>query len=392
MTARSDGKLRIVVLGYIVRGPLGGLAWHHLQYCMGLARLGHEVYFVEDSDDYASCYDPVRGVTDADPTYGLRFAAATFDRVGLGEKWAFFDAHTSNWRGPLAPRAQDICKAADLVLNISAINPLRPWTEVVPVRVLIDTDPAFTQVRHLSDPQACARAHSHNVFFTFGENFGQPDCLIPDDGLPWRPTRQPMVLDAWEATPGAPAAAFTTVMQWDSYPRRQYGGMSFGMKAESFGAFLELPRHTTQPLELALGSACAPRDLLRKSGWSLRDPLEVTRDAWRYQEYIRASKGEFGIAKHGYIVSNSGWFSERSAAYLASGRPVVVQQTGFRRWLGATAGVAAFSTLEEARAALEEVASRYPYHCRAAREVAREWFDSDLVLGKLLDYCFAAPR
>jgi len=389
MPLPRERRLRIIVLGYIVRGPLGGLAWHHLQYVMGLTRLGHDVYFIEDSDDFPSCYDPDRGVTDADPSYGLRFAARAFDRVGLGSRWAFHDAHKLRWRGPLASDAVQVCEAADLLLNISAVNPLRPWTQDIPVRVLIDTDPAFTQVRHLSDPKARDLALSHNEFFTFGENFGQPGCLIPDDGLSWRPTRQPIVLDAWPVVAGDPDAAFTTVMQWDSYAHREYEGMHLGMKAESFVPFFDLPQRTTQRLELALGSAGAPRDNLLARGWLLRNPLEVTRDPWSYQTYIRGSKGEFGIAKHGYVVSESGWFSERSAAYLASGRPVLVQQTGFSRWLTTDAGVVPFSNLDEARAGLEQVASRYQYHCQAARDVAREWFDSDVVLRRLLEQSFA---
>jgi hypothetical protein len=176
-------------------------------------------------------------------------------------------------------------------------------------------------------------------------------------------------------------------MQWDSYSRREYGGIHFGMKAESFDPFIDLPRQTTQRLELALGSSSAPRDQLKEKGWMLRNPLEVTRDPWSYQDYIRQSKGEFAVAKHGYVVSTSGWFSERSAAYLASGRPVIVQQTGFSRWLKADAGVIPFSTLEEACAGLEEVASRYSHHCQAARDVAREFFDSNLVLQRLLEQC-----
>ena len=384
-------RLRIVVLGYVVRGPLGGLAWHHLQYVMGLARLGHDVYFIEDSDHYPSCYDPDRGVTDADPSYGLRFAASAFQRVGLGERWAYHDSHTACWRGPLGAGAAQICSSADLLLNVSAVNPLRPWTRDIPIRVLIDTDPAFTQIRHLTDPKARELALSHNAYFTFGENFGQPDCLIPDDGLPWRPTRQPIVLDAWGVVPGNPDAAFSTVMQWDSYARQEFGGRHFGMKAESFSPFLDLPRHTTQRLELALGSSGAPRDRLVREGWRLRNPLEVTRDPWTYQDYIRGSKGEFGIAKHGYVVSHSGWFSERSAAYLASGRPVVVQETGFSRWLTADAGVVPFSNPDEALAGLEGVAGRYSHHCQAAREVARDWFDADKVLSTLLARSSARP-
>lgn len=177
-------KLRIVVLGYVVRGPLGGMAWHHLQYALGLAQLGHDVYFVEDSDDYPACYDPSRHITDTDPTYGLRFAANTFARVGLGDHWAYFDAHASRWYGPCAERILGVCATADLVLNVSGVNPLRPWLADTAVRILIDTDPVFTQIRHLADPAARSQSQKHTAFFSFGENIENSISSIPRDGFP----------------------------------------------------------------------------------------------------------------------------------------------------------------------------------------------------------------
>ncbi|HEX6899172.1 MAG TPA: hypothetical protein VF789_05640 [Thermoanaerobaculia bacterium] len=374
---------RIAVLGYIVRGPLGGLVWHHLQYVAGLRALGHDVLFVEDSDDYPSCYDPSRHVVDADPSYGLRFAADAFGRVGAGDCWAYFDAHTGRWLGPAAGRARAFCESADVALNLSGVNPLRDWTAGAPVRALIDTDPAFTQIRHLTDPAAREQALAHTAFFTFGENFGKPDCFIPDDGLPWKPTRQPVTLDAWEVTPGPEDGPFTTVLQWDSYPAREHGGRRFGMKSESFAGFLDLPSLCEETFELALGTAGAPREMLSAKGWRIRDPLEL-KDAPSYQRYIRSSKGEFSVAKHGYVASRSGWFSERSAAYLASGRPVVVQDTGFTAWMRTGLGVVPFSNAEEAAEAVASVSRDYEQHCAAAREIAEEYFDAAKVLPALL--------
>jgi hypothetical protein len=377
--------LRVLVLGYIVRGPIGGMAWHHLHYVLGLGRLGHDVYFVEDSDDYPSCYDPNRGVVDTDPTYGLRFARAAFDRLGFGDRWAYYDAHTGRWLGPAAPTILDRIAGADVLLNVSGVNPLRPWLLHIPSRVFIDTDPAFTQIRHLTDSAARARAEAHTSFFTFGENIPARRSCVPDDGLPWQPTRQPVVLDAWPVTPGEPRGRFTTVMQWDSYPARDYGGQRYGMKADSFGPYLELPARSGVAFELALGSARAPREMLRDCGWSLRDPLEVTRDPWSYQEYIRSSKAEFAVAKHGYVVSRCGWFSERSACYLASGRPVLAQDTGFTDWLPTGRGVLSFGSPDEALAGVEEISRRYEFHSRAARAVAEEHFDAANVLTSLIE-------
>lgn len=373
---------RIVVLGYIVRGPLGGLVWHHLQYVTGLRALGHDVLFVEDSDDYPSCYDPSRHVVDTDPSYGLEFATQAF---GSADLWAYFDAHGNRWLGPAASSAKAFCESADVVLNVSGVNPLRDWVAKAPVRALIDTDPAFTQIRHLTDPAARERAMQHTAFFTFGENFGKPGCSIPDDGLPWVPTRQPVTLDAWEITPGPESGSFTTVLQWDSYPPREHDGRRFGMKSDSFAEFLDLPSRSPETFELALGTANAPRELLRGNGWCLRDPLAVTKDPSSYQDYIRSSKGEFSVAKHGYVASRSGWFSERSAAYLASGRPVVVQDTGFTDWMRTGAGVVPFSSLEEAAEAVARVSGEYERHCQAAREIAAEYFDAAKVLPALLE-------
>lgn len=382
---------RIAVLGYIVRGPLGGLVWHHLQYVTGLHALGHDVLFVEDSDDYPSCYDPARHVVDTDPSYGLRFAAETFERSGVGGLWAFHDAHAGRWLGPAASRARAFCESADLILNLSGVNPLRDWVAGAPVRALVDTDPAFTQIRHLSDPEARARALGHTAFLTFGENFGRPGCSIPDDGLPWKPTRQPITLGAWEVTPGPEAGPFTTVMQWDSYAPREHGGRRFGMKSESFTEFMEIPTASSETFELALGTAGAPRDLLSARGWRIRDPLELAKDAPGYQCYIRSSKGEFSVAKQGYVASRSGWFSERSASYLASGRPVAVQDTGFTGWMEAGLGVVPFSTFEEAADAVARISGDYARHCRAARQIAMDYFDAVTVLPALLEKATEAP-
>jgi hypothetical protein len=376
--------LRIVVLGYMVRGPLGGMVWSNLHFLMGLARLGHDVYFVEDSDDYPSCYDPIKGYTDTDPTYGLKFARETFDRIGFGTRWAYYDAHTSTWSGPSAERILEICHSADLLLNLCEVNPLRPWLLEIPRRALIDEDPAFTQIRHLTEPRQRELAAQHTAFISFGENIAGGQSQIPDDGFPWQATRQPVVLDALLLTPGNAHGKFTTVMQWESYPGREYNGQHYGMKSESFQSYLDLPVRAGSIFELAVGGETA-HAILSGKGWSVRDPLVVTRDPWSYEGFLRESKAEFSVAKHGYVVSRSGWFSERSAAYLASGRPVVVQETGFSDWLPVGAGVVPFSSPEEALAGIEEINSRYQHHCQAAREIAVEFFDARKVLPRLLE-------
>ena len=385
--------MRVLVLGYIVRGPLGGHAWHHLQYVLGLHRLGHDVYFLEDSDDFESCYDPTNHEMTADPTFGLAFAAGIFARSGLPERWAYYDAHTATWRGPSASNALELCQTAHICLNVSGVNPLREWTMGVPVRALIDTDPAFTQVRNVANPETLRSALRHNAFLTFGENIGLADCTIPPDGLAWMPTRQPIVLDAWPVTTGPRDGNFSTMMQWESYPTLYHDGRTYGMKSLSFTPYFDLPSRTAgSRLEVAIGGASAPRDRLRELGWVVRDPYELSRDPWVYQDFIQRSKAEFSVAKHGYVTTNSGWFSDRSAEYLASGRPVVTQETGFSRWLKADDGVIAFRSPEQASAAIERVCRDYERHCRAARAVAEEYFDARRVLSALLERAMNASR
>jgi hypothetical protein len=383
---KPANRLRIVVLGYLVRGPLGGLAWHNLQYVMGFFRLGHDVYFIEDSGDSPfCCYDPIRHVTDANPSYGLDFASAVFTKVGLDRCWAYYDGHTSRWLGPCAERIGDICATADVLLDLGGVNPLRPNVMEIPKRALVDTDPVFTQIRHLKDPEARQLALQHTAFFSYGENIGSRRCAIPDDGLPWRTTRQPIVIEAWPLTPGSPHGKFTTIMQWESYPAAEYDSVYYGMKSKSFEPFMDLPIKVGPVLELAIGSPTAPRALLESKGWMLRDPLQAAPDPWTYQRYIQDSKAEFAVAKHGYVVSRSGWFSERSAAYLASGRPVITQETGFSDWLEAGSGVIPFTTPDQAIAAIEDVNNKYEAHCRAARALAEAYFDSDRILNKLIE-------
>lgn len=383
----AAGRLRVVVLGYVVGFPLGGMTWHSLQYALGLAELGHDVWLVEDSHDYETNYVPTTGEVGTDPTYGLDYARRVLDRVGLGERWAYHHAHTATWHGPRAGDAAAICADADVVLNVAGIHPLRPWLAEVPVRVFIDADPVFTQVRHLTDPAARAHAEAHTHFASFGERIGRPDCRVPDDGLPWRPTRQPVVLDAWPVPPAAPPdAAFTTVMQWDSYPPVTHDGRRFGMKSDAFAPYADLPARTGARLELALGRAGQDTVAdLTSRGWDLRDPQAATWDPWVYQRFLAGSAGEWSVAKHGYVVSRCGWFSERSTSYLASGRPVVVQDTGFSQLLPCGDGLVAFTTPDEAAAGLEDVRRRPRVHARAARELVGEHFAARAVLARLLD-------
>jgi len=277
-----------------------------------------------------------------------------------------------------------VCHEADLVLNLCGVNPLRPWLLEVPHRAYVDEDPAFTQIRNLKEPQRREFTAQHTAFFTFGANFHSGRSHIPDDGFPWQPARQPVVLDILRPTPANPNGKFTSVMQWESYPGIDYNNRHYGMKSESFQDYLDLPAAAGLIFQLAVGGEKAST-ILSAKGWSVLNPLEITRDPDTYENFLRESKAEFGIAKHGYVVSRSGWFSERSAAYLASGRPVTVQETGFSDWLAVGDGVLSFRSREEALTAIDKINSHYRRHCEAAREIAEEFFDARKLLPPLLE-------
>lgn len=385
----KTSQRNILVLGYIIRGPLGGMAWHHMQYVLGLHKMGHNVYYLEDSgDEKYCCYNPVLGLSNEDPTYGIRFIENLFGAFQLNDRWAYYDKHQDQWHGNFSQHFERFRGSFDMLLNLSGSNPIRGWLSEVPLKVFIDTDPSFTQIRNLQDARRMALAKQHDRFFTFGENFGMRDCRIPDDGFPWKPTRQPVVLDAWRVIRGPLNGKFTTVMQWDSYPPLTHNGLSFAQKSESFGKFLEVPMNTGEELEIAMGSGTAPRQKLRDLGWKIRNPMEVASDPWTYRDYIQQSKGEFSVCKHGYVISNSGWFSERSSAYLASGRPVIVQETGFSNWMQKGSGVFPFTEIEEIYEAIDAIASDYERHCRSAREIARSYFNAESVLSLLIEEAY----
>lgn len=377
------GQLRIIVLGWIVRGQLGGMAWHYLNYVLGLIELGHDVYYIEDSDGSPN-----------DPSGGLSFAAHIFDRLGLQDRWAYYDAHRATWRGACAKNARALCESADLILNVSGVNPLRSWLERVPRRVLIDTDPGFTQLRHIGNRQLRARAETHNIYFTFGANIGQADCRIPDDGFPWQVTRQPVSLDTCSFARGCPDGHFTTVMTWDPWEPHRYGELTLRTKSASFPQFSSLPSRVGKIFEIAVSytqNAPELQETLMRDGWLLANIEFINSDPWAYLAFIRGSRGEFGLAKEGYVVTRSGWFSERSAVYLASGRPVLAHDTAFTNWLPTGEGVVSFSSLEDVVEAVLDIEARYETYCRAARDIAAEYFGSRQVLSRLIESATASP-
>jgi hypothetical protein len=282
--------------------------------------------------------------------------------------------------------AREVCASADLFVNVSGCCWLRPEYEAIPKKVFIDSDPMFTQVSLLNPkPRVLERVRAHDFHFTFAENMGQPGCQIPSAGFQWQPTRQPIVLDWWPVATTAPRDAFTTVMNWLSYKPVEFDGETWGQKDVEMTRLLDLPKRTPQKLELA----CPPSPglpALEKFGWRMVDPAACAPDPWQYWQYLASSKGEWSAAKEGYVKSQSGWFSCRSACYLALGRPCVLQDTGWSRVYPTGHGLWAFHNADEAVAALAVVDADYPAQCAGARKVAETMFDSNRVLHSLLKH------
>jgi len=388
--------MRIITSGLIATYPLGGVAWDYAQYAAGLQRLGHDVLYLEDTGHWF--YDAVNQTYTDDASRNVEYLAGVMRLFGLGDNWSLRDPKDRYW-GRNETEVADWCAGADLVLNISGSLWPREAYQKARRKVYLDSDPAYTQAkirRVLEGKPGPNEAYSlecmrlHDRFFTFGENIGQPDCPIPTDEFVWRPTRQPILLDEWKNPKSKiqnPKSPWTTVMSWkiDERPP-EIAGWTLGAKDREFEKFMALPPKAGVPLELAV-SGRAPREALTANGWRLVEGHAVSSDGEVYRDYIQGSRGEWSVAKQAYVATRSGWFSCRTACYLAAGKPAVVQDTGWSKFYPAGRGLLAFSTLEEATNAIASVERDYASHCRSAREIAAEYFDADKVLKKLLADC-----
>jgi len=376
---------RLVVLHLAGRYPLGGIGWQAVHHVLGLARLGHDVFYVEDSGTHP--YDPrVKSVVE-DSSYSVAFLADVMARFGLADRWAYVDGVTGVCHGLSRERLRELYREADGLLNVCGATELNEEHLRCPIRVYVETDPVFEQIRVAEgDPQAIGALGQHTHHFTYGENLGQPDCPVPMEKFTWRTTRPPVIPDLWDAYPDPAAEHFTTVATWQNVGKDvQLGGETYyWSKHMNFLKVADLPGRTRQPLELALDvDDEAARDLLARNGWRITSALDASRDIATFQRYIQRSRGEFTVSKDLVVRTRSGWFSDRSVCYLAAGKPVVTQDTGFGKYVPTGAGLLAFQTVEEGAAALDEVNRDYARHCRAARAIAEEYFAADQVLGRL---------
>ena len=381
---------RVIVAGYFVRFPIGGYVWQALHYLLGFARLGCEVLFYEDSAYYPLAYDPRSGTSGENYAFGVRRLREVLDEFGFAGRWAFWDVARNEFHGLSKEETHRHFAEADVLVNVAGVNRLGEW-RLPSARIYLDIDPAFTQIR-LENKDAMLRGllAEHNLFFTFGENVGTSRSPLPTGGLEWRPSRPPVVCDLWDgAPPPAVDAAFTTVGKWDAAGRDvELGGVRYHWrKSLAWRKFLDLPARTGERFELAMDVEQVPRDLraLAAREWAVRSPTSVSADPFVYRRYIQASKGEFSAAKEVNVRLRSGWFSDRSACYLAAGRPVVTQDTGFGDVLPAGEGLFAYRTLDDAVAAVRAIMSEPERHSRAARRVAEDYFAARHVVEKLLE-------
>jgi GT2 family glycosyltransferase len=387
---------KVVLLGMMSKMPVAGVVWQNLHYLLGFERLGCEAYYVETHARTPSML--MRHPGDDGSALAAEYIAAIMRRFGLGDRWAFRALHDDgSCFGMGEAELERLYGSADLLINLhGGTQPLPEFAAGGPL-VYLETDPVQLQLELAHGVQETLDfLEPHAAFFTFAENWGQPDCGLPaQERYRFLPTRQPVVLDLWPDRSAQPADLFTTIGNW----RQDWRDVSFEgerytwSKHDQFVKYLELPARSSAEFELAL-SSCeeAERAMLAEHGWRLRDGLEVSGSIDRYRDYVGGSRGEFTVAKDQNVRLRTGWFSDRSATYLASGRPVVTQDTGFGAALPTGEGLFGFGDFEAAIAAIEEVDRDYTRHSRRARELAREYFGYEAVLRPLLEHLDVRPQ
>ena len=379
--------LRIVVVGTLASNPYAGMAWMHMQIVEGLRRLGHDVYYFETTSTWP--YDPIRQTRVADSEYAIPYLARVAESFGLGDRWAYRRSYSDKeWLGLDRNKAEALLAYSDAVLNIAGATSLAEQGLKVGRLVYFGTDPVYYELA-LSKGDERWLIEEHDDFVTYGENIGNPDCPIPPFPNLRSRTRQPVLLDLWECGPPC-KKEFTTVGNWKQVGNDiEFQGRTYRWsKHHEFLKFINLPKLGSQPIELAVGLSGLDSDercLLESNGWSLTDAHTFTTSPWSYRNYIQASRGEFTVAKDQNVRLRSGWFSERSACYLAAGRPVVTQDTGFGTVLPTGEGLFAFNSMDDIVAAFEAINSDYEKHSRAASAIAEDYFKAETVLSKLLD-------
>jgi hypothetical protein len=407
MPFKRRRRRRLVVLGIMGRLPLAGVIWQMLHYLEGFRRLGFDVYYVEDTETWP--YNPQKNTVSDDCSYAVGVIKSVLTTHGFADRWAYRSVtYSEQCFGLSAEDLRRLFKQTDVLVNLTASTILREEHLGVPLRVYLETDPVLPQIEVAKgNPLYLERLGAHTHHFSYGENLGAADCAVPIARFHYRPTRQPVVLDWWrsaaQARGNGTPASFTTVANWrQSSKDLEWNGVRYTWsKHHEFLKFIDLPKRTAQPFELALalqsGSAAdrswtglsdedgAAVRLLASHNWRVINALPVSMNIFSYRDYIRASRGEFTVAKDQNVRLRSGWSSDRSACYLAAGRPVITQDTGFGKFLPTGTGLFSFRTMDDILAAVETINADYPKQSRAARAVAEEFFKAETVLAKLIE-------
>ena len=374
--------MTIIVSGTIGLSGLGGQAWAVLQYLLGLRALGHDVYYLEDCgrSSWVFVWEKEEWTHELD--YPAAYVNACLEPFGFGKRWIYRD----NYRSLGMPLAefQEVCARADLLIMRAV--PFWNWRkeyELPKRRAFIDVDPGFTQITLAGGDkgwiEGLARAERR---FTYGRRIGAPGCSIPLEGGPWLTTAPPVFLLEWPAC-ASDATHFTSVIRWQGFKELTHKGISYGQRNMEFPEYLSLPSRTHQKFLLA--QMGAPLEMLAAHGWEIALGEVISKTPASYREFIQRSRAEFSVPKNGYVKMRSGWFSDRSVCYLASGRPVLIEDTGLADWIPAEAGLLTFCDLDGAIAGVEAINADYSRHSAAARALAEKHFSTDVVLPKLIE-------
>ncbi len=387
MTAPPKSKGKIIVFGILFWYPLAGVTYQFLHYLIGLRRLGYDPYYIEDSGRWI--YDPRLNDFSPDATSNLETVVPVLEAHGFGGRWAFRGNYPGGkCCGMSEAQILELYREADAFLNVTGAQEIRQEHLACPRRIYVESDPFAAQVKVAKgDAGMIGMLAAHDTHFSFGENLGAPDCAVPAEKFRWLPTRQPVACELWDGNP-AGGPVFTTITTWHNKGKNlEYAGDTwYWTKDREFEKFLDLPRRRPAlAFELATSVEADVQRLLRDHGWRQVGSIEISRDAALYRQYLQQSRGEFTVARDQYVRPNTGWFSDRSACYLAAGRPVITQETGFSKFLPTGKGLFAFKTMADILQALDAIESDYAGHCRAAREVAREFFAAEKVVGSLME-------
>jgi hypothetical protein len=381
---------RLIVMGFMGACPIAGVVWQHLHYIVGLKQLGHDVYYVEDSARYP--YNPVTFETSEDCSHAVNLLQNLAQTFGFQDHWAYCPRYLkpSESFGIDLTRLRELYREADAILNVCGAQELHEDLLRCERLIYIESDPGVEQIKIAhADHGTRDYLTRHRALFTFGENIGTDSFPVPLHGLQWFPTRQPIVTDFWKTAGPSKGAVFTTIANWSTRGRKDatWGGDSYlWSKSDNFLRFIDAPLAASEKLELATDiSDPVIAERFQSRGWRLKSPHQLSSDPEAYRRYIQGSRGEFTVSKENYVKLNTGWFSDRSACYLAAGRPVITQQTGFTRHYGGEKGLFAFSTLDEIREAAAAIKADYAMQSRAAFSIAADVFEAKRVLGSLLD-------